>query len=462
MNKPKWDETEEITAGPSWDDTDEIPQTSMLESGLRGAAQGVSFGFADEATGTLESLFSDKSYQQARDESRKAYEAAQKANPNTYLAGDIGGSIATAFIPGLGALNAGKGAKLAEVAAKGALQGGLGGLGRSEGDAGKQLQDTATGAILGGATGAIASKAGDLLGKAADSTQDVADRFTIRSLGGTKGQIQKLGGNAADVAEAARAEGIVTPFASSKAIAERADNLLNSIDDEMSPIYQQTTNSNMATGDLLKKIDDQIAEYQYKPEMADVVRQLEKVKQDIAVTGKVGFNPSELGGMRKKFGNDVKDFTTGGDVKRAKKDLYGITREAEMGQIEALSPELRTENEALFRRKQLAHMLDKMSDSGASRSAANNEIGLNSWQAGVAGGLVTGGMDGVSIGIIGRELVKRYGDQVAGVALDKIAKGMKSPKFASIFERAAQKGPSAVIAIHEALQRNPEYQAMGE
>jgi hypothetical protein len=453
-----------LAGGVSGFDPDEFlkEKPSLLESGLRGAAQGATFGFADEATGALEALFTDKSYAQARDEARKAYEAAQQANPKTYLAGDIGGSIATAFIPGLGALNAGKGAKLAEVAGKGALQGGLSGLGRAEGDVGEQLQDTAAGALLGGATGALASKAGDLLGKAADTTQDVADRFTIRSLGGTKGQIQKLGGNAADVAEAARTEGIVTPFASSKTIAERADNLLGTIDDEMSPIYRQTADSNMATGELLKRIDDQIAEYQYMPEMADVRRQLEKAKQDIIETGKVGYNPSELGGMRKKFGNDVKDFTTGGDVKRAKKDLYGITREAEMGQIEALDPELRTANEALFRRKQLAHMLDKMSDSGASRSAANNEIGLNSWQAGIAGGLMTGGLDGVSLGILGRELVKRYGDQVAGVTLDKVAKGMKHPKFAAVFERAAQKGPAAVIAIHEALQKNPEYQALGE
>lgn len=458
MSKPKWDETEEIqAAGPSWDDTEEISTPSMLESGVRGLVQGATFGLADEATGALEAMLTDKTYAQARDESRANYEAAQKANPGTYLAGDIGGGVATAFIPGLGVLNAGKGAKLAEVAGKGALQGALGGFGRSEGDVGTQALDTITGAALGGATGAIASKAGDMLTKAGDATQDVADRFTIRSLGGTKNQIQKLGGNAADVAEAARAEGIVTPFASSKTIAERADNLLGSIDDEMTPIYNAASDSSMATGDLLKRIDDQIAEYQYKPEMADVVRQLEKAKQDIAGTGKVGFNPSELGGMRKKYGNDVKDFTTGGDVKRAKKDLYGITREAEMGQIEAVGPELRGQNEALFRRKQLAHMLDKMSDSGASRSASNNEIGLNSWQAGMIGAAATGGLDMASYAMLGRELSKRYGDQIGGVVLDKVAKGMKNPKFAALFEKAAQRGPNAVLALHQALQSNPEY-----
>ena len=43
----------------SWKDTiQEEPQAdSMLESGVRGLAQGASFGFADEITGGLEALY---------------------------------------------------------------------------------------------------------------------------------------------------------------------------------------------------------------------------------------------------------------------------------------------------------------------------------------------------------------------------------------------------------------------
>lgn len=137
-----------------WDQFEDHDQPEMIESLARGGAQGLSFGLADEATGAIESLFTDKTYEQARDESRKAYAAAEKANPKSYLVGDIGGSVATAFVPGLGALNAGKGARLAEVAGKAALQGGLTGFGKSEEEsAGGLLKDTASGAVIGGALG---------------------------------------------------------------------------------------------------------------------------------------------------------------------------------------------------------------------------------------------------------------------------------------------------------------------
>ena len=43
-----------------------ISSIGKLESGLRGLAQGVSMGFADEITGALESAFTDKTYKQSR------------------------------------------------------------------------------------------------------------------------------------------------------------------------------------------------------------------------------------------------------------------------------------------------------------------------------------------------------------------------------------------------------------
>lgn len=161
MAKPKFDPSQKFEKlSPKFDPSaafETIEDPSILESGLRGAAQGLTFGLADEATGALEAAFSDKSYEQARDESRQAYKEAETANPTAYLTGDIGGSIATSFIPGLGALNAGKGAKLAEVAGKAALQGGLTGFGKSEAaDVSGLLKDTATGAAVGGALGSAA------------------------------------------------------------------------------------------------------------------------------------------------------------------------------------------------------------------------------------------------------------------------------------------------------------------
>lgn len=162
----------------------DTPKPSKLESGLRGLAQGASMGFADELTGAGESALGslgfvpDKTYAQARDESRAAYQAAQKANPGTYTTGQVGGALATTLIPGL---NIAKGAGLAETALTGAAQGGLTALGSSESQDVPQLAlDTLKGAGVGALAGGLAhgvGKAVDTLAPKAASAVEGAQKF---------------------------------------------------------------------------------------------------------------------------------------------------------------------------------------------------------------------------------------------------------------------------------------------
>lgn len=154
------------------------PKTSTLESGLRGAFQGATLGFADEITGGVEALGkgvfgSDKlsdlvsNYEKYRDESRQAYKEAEETNPSAYLAGEVGGGIATSIAPiGLAVKGAGtlaKGAsalgKLGATSSGAALSGaGLGavqGAGMSEADNLKDLgTDVGISATAGGVFGA--------------------------------------------------------------------------------------------------------------------------------------------------------------------------------------------------------------------------------------------------------------------------------------------------------------------
>jgi hypothetical protein len=148
---------------------DQTPkQTSLVDKASalgRGAVQGLSFGFADELSGLGESAFTDKTYEQARDESRAAFEKAQAENPELYLAGEIGGAVLPAFLSGgtsavaSGARTAGLIGNVASksllgMAGRGAIQGGLQGLGESEStNIGDIAKDTALGVIKGGATG---------------------------------------------------------------------------------------------------------------------------------------------------------------------------------------------------------------------------------------------------------------------------------------------------------------------
>jgi hypothetical protein len=166
---------------------------SALESGLRGGAQGVSLGFADEIAGGLEALKAklagdatpfEELYARHRDESRAKYAEAQETNPNAYLAGELGGGAATALVPGLGAARG-----LAGAVKVGAAMGAAQGLGSSEadllkGEVGQAATDAALGGVAGGAAGAlghaVSKGVGAIRNRAARGVATAVDDETAR------------------------------------------------------------------------------------------------------------------------------------------------------------------------------------------------------------------------------------------------------------------------------------------
>lgn len=132
-----------------------------LESFGRGVAQGLTLGFSDEIVGGVESLFTDKTYQRARDESRAANKTAEAAHGGYYLGGEItgglaGGVAAVATLPA-------SAPTLGTAVAGGAGYGAVSGLGSSEADLTtlkgenylEAANDMAGGALVGGAAGAL-------------------------------------------------------------------------------------------------------------------------------------------------------------------------------------------------------------------------------------------------------------------------------------------------------------------
>lgn len=149
-----------ITSAPAsggWRDTISTTpeEVSTVESLLRGGAQGATLGFADEISGGVESFFTDKSYEQARNESRKAFDQASTANPVAYGAGNVAGAVGSALlVPGLSGA-----ATVAGRAGQAALAGGLSGIGTSEaGDARGMAKDAAIGAGLGAGFSGVGDK----------------------------------------------------------------------------------------------------------------------------------------------------------------------------------------------------------------------------------------------------------------------------------------------------------------
>ena len=160
-----------------------LPQVSKTESALRGGAQGLSFGFADEATARLESITKDIPYEKALEETRAAYRQAQEANPITYTGSEFAGGALTSLIPGIG--QAATGAKLGRLAAIGAGTGALSGLGYSEGEtAGEIARDVGIGGALGGALPVV----GRGIAKATQSLKPIADEAIKTSITGFTGK----------------------------------------------------------------------------------------------------------------------------------------------------------------------------------------------------------------------------------------------------------------------------------
>jgi hypothetical protein len=201
----------------------------MLESGLRGAAQGATFGFADEIAGTAQGAFQtvtgsggDAGFldliQKNINAQREADAAAREANPMTFGASEfVTGAAKDLLIPGAAGVRGLKG-----VAAIGAGLGSLESAGRADSIA-DIPKDMVIGAVLGGVGGPglkIAGKAlkgigtagrrklgelgvtGRLLGKEVSEDEDIFMRLATQGKREIASSYEDFQSNAAAFAKA--------------------------------------------------------------------------------------------------------------------------------------------------------------------------------------------------------------------------------------------------------------------
>lgn len=152
-----------------------LPDTSMLEAGVRGLAQGVTFDTADEIGAFAESVLTGKPYEKALKESRAEYELAKEEHPIASIAGELAGGVAlgggiSAGLKGVSKANkaanilrsaflpsAGKSSleNIGKAALSGATYSGLTGLGASKKEGLERLEDLPTAALTGAALGGV-------------------------------------------------------------------------------------------------------------------------------------------------------------------------------------------------------------------------------------------------------------------------------------------------------------------
>lgn len=163
------------------------PEVGAGEAFLRGAGDGLTFGFSDElvggasaalqpifGTGDASESFSDR-FDKNVDAQRELLKAGMDQQPVASIAGGLVGSIAPAIATGGLAAGPTLAARVGRGAAVGSGWGAAYGLGSAEGDVVDRLPDAAEGAALGAAFGAavpaVIGGAGKVLRRSADETQ---------------------------------------------------------------------------------------------------------------------------------------------------------------------------------------------------------------------------------------------------------------------------------------------------
>jgi len=289
---------------------------SMLESALRGGAEGATFGLAPAIAGAagaapsaLEALKGNLSlqdvkdaYEKSRAESKAKFDAAAKANPGSYLGGSLAGGLALA--PLTGGLSEESAAAqglaravplLSESTAAGALTGagygaaaGLGSSVSAGDDLSTGAKNVAAGAAGGSLVGGILSKLSGGLGSAADSLEETAAKRAVKATGTTKAQTKQL---------------MNAPTASDDSmnrLLEHGDNLINSNpfqdtpvvtalagpEEILSRVQDLKEKSGQAVGEALTQLDknfDPSNENYFNP--SDVVSQIRELQMGLTKDG---------------------------------------------------------------------------------------------------------------------------------------------------------------------------------
>jgi len=163
-----------------------VPKAGDMTQRARAVGKGLLFDFADEleAAGRMVASgeLSADEYYKIKGQINADYQNWAKANPGEALGLEVGGGIAGAFIPGLGAIGTGmRGARAAEAAGSvalrgarsGAITGGLSGLGQAETmSPGDVIPSLAMGVGTGGIFGGTFAKAAELGGRGFASARD--------------------------------------------------------------------------------------------------------------------------------------------------------------------------------------------------------------------------------------------------------------------------------------------------
>lgn len=500
---------EEPSSGlPSFDSLQDetTPEVSKTESGLRGGAQGLSFGFADELTGALQSMIGDKTYEQARDESRANYTKAEEANPKTYMAGEIGGAVLPAVAATLAsggsaapAAAGGIAKMIAPTTIKGmAALGAMDALGHSEsdltkGDIGGAAKDTARGAVTGAVAGGIGkgiSAAGENL---LPALKKLATEGGESALGLTTGSIKKMG--TASRMGVDKAEE-VAEFALKPNQHLAGDSIVGGLKDNTRAMYDKAELVKNAagedTGNILKMMDTKSPVA--APVVENIYQAISKARNEIAATaptlGETATNQyqkalndfealatdpknplthQKLGEFKKAIGDIAYKHGSPVESKAALQDVYtavnqGLEQAVEHNSTLIGKPELLQAYKAGKNAYDMSLRAMEGLEGKAAKEAGGKWIGFGDVMAGGLGSAV-GGVPGMIAAVGAKRAIDARGAQTIGKVSYTVEQKLEHTlasnpeilgKYLPAIRQAAQRGQLAATN-YVLQQRDPEY-----
>ncbi len=497
MAKFNWDDQPLETAnGESFNWDDHPIDTPAADTGPgelsslgRGLAQGASFGLRDEAAGALQSPsgalkeiankfgahFSDEDieqYRRERDASRGLDKEAKEANPKSFLAGELGGGVATSFVPGVGLA---EGAGLLKTAGSAALQGAAFGVGGSEGEnIGQIARDAAVGAgagAVGGAAGFGLGKAlakgaelgGNFINRAADPLAAKAESLAVKATGATGRQSAQFSD---DAGRELLDRGLVkfgdTPANIASRVEGASDSAGRAIGDSLEQLESKGVGVDL--GRIKKGIQDKIAELSETPGNEKIVRQLQGELDNLVERGESSLPISKAEIAKRNFQGQTNYASPEAEKKASGQVASLFKNEVERAALDA-DPALASK---FTEGKKTFGLLAPIQEAAEKRAATLRQSpfgGLGDFAA-VGSGGAAGGPIGAAAGLIGKKVVAPRLASSMAVTADTLSKiASQAPevmgKFAPVMQNAAQRGSQAVAATHFILeQSNPEYREM--
>lgn len=468
------------------------PQVSATEAALRGAAQGITSGFQEELSGLAEKgiskigeltglqspevseLYETKSVEDLTEQQRLQNKAAQEDNPVIYGAGEIGGSLAQAVAPGIGALS--KSTKLPGLLASGAIAG----AGYSEAeDVGDLAKDVALGAGLSAGIGkglqGIGKGIKALSGgkEIADKLAEEAEKSAVLSLKPTPSEYLKLekSDKLNELGRELLDRNVTKPFSTSNKMAELIGDIKNKAGLKIGEFIDNYDNllkqnpSSVTPLNLSKIVDETNLQ----------ISSLERINESAAKAVKDKLDefvkyPNRSLNEFKQFKQGIADKayiegqTSGREVKEA---LKQFERRLDSEIVDTLDKSFAGKLPEFQKAKKdyaFGIKLEKIADKAAAKETLSS--GLSPTEtASIAAGLATGqGL--IPLTFAAKRGVKEYGQQIKASLNNKLSKlANKSPeflgKYTNVIQNAISRGPSSLAATNFILsQQDAEYREM--